>query len=148
MGIIDQLDSAGALPAIEATMRFAARRHEIIAHNVANLETPNYRTVDVDPVAFQKQLAKAIDRKRDDTGGGHGRLDIDSTQEVEFARDGSMTLNPRTGTGNILFHDRGNRDLERTMQSLVENAGMFRLATDLYRNRTAALRAAIAERAG
>lgn len=148
MGIIDQLDSAGALPAIEAAMRFAGRRHEIIAHNIANLETPNYRTADVDPVAFQKQLAQAIDQKRKDTGGGHGRLHIESTQEVEVGRDGSLRLNPKTETGNILFHDRANRDLERTMQSLVENAGMFRLATDLYRNRTTALRMAIAERAG
>lgn len=71
---------------------------------------------------------------------------MDSTREIEIGRDGSLRLNPRTSSGNILFHDRNNRDLERTMQSLVENASAFRVATDLLRNRTTALRDAMAER--
>ena len=62
--------------------------------------------------------------------------------------DGRLRLDPRTSSGNILFHDKNNRDLERTMQSLVENASMFRVATDLFRNRTTLLRDAIAERVG
>jgi len=145
---IDQLSNAGALPSLELTMRFAAQRQRLIAHNIANLETPGFLPADVDPVAFQDQLAEAIEQRRKGNGGGHGPLGMKSTREVEVAGDGAIRPTPRTGTGNILFHDRNNRDLERTMQSMVENAGMFRLVSDLYRNRTTLLRNAIAERVG
>ena len=154
MGIIDQLDTAGALPALDKAIRRAGARHTVIAHNIANLETPGFQPVDVDPAAFQAELADAIDRRRagkttdSSRGGGHGSLDMESTREIEIGRDGSLRLNPRTSSGNILFHDRNNRDLERTMQSLVENASAFRVATDLLRNRTTALRDAMAERVG
>ncbi|USN98582.1 MAG: hypothetical protein H6810_10460 [Phycisphaeraceae bacterium] len=146
MGIIDQLDNAGALPALDKMMRFAAGRQKLIAHNIANMDTPGFLEVDVDPKAFQEQLAKAIDDRRSRNGGGHGDLGMESTREVGVLPDGRLSFDPRTGSGNILFHDRNNRDLERTMQSMVENAAMFRLASDLYRNRTRVLRDAIAER--
>ena len=148
MGILKQIDSAGALPALEKMIRFAAGRHQLIAHNVANLETPGYQPLDVDPTAFQTQLAKAIDERRAGRGGTSGTLEIESTREVEMRRDGSLRLTPGTGSGNILFHDRNNRDLERTMQAMVENAGVFRMATDLYRHRSSVMRDAMAERVG
>ena len=152
MGIIDQLDTAGALPALEKMIRFAGARHTVIAHNIANLETPGFLPVDVDPKAFQNRLAEAIEARREgDTGvrgGGHGELDIGSTREIESLPGGRLRLNPRTHSGNILFHDQNNRDLERTMQDMVENATTFRAATDLYRNRTTLLRDAMAERVG
>ena len=152
MGMIDQLDTAGALPALDAAIRFAGARHTVIAHNIANLETPGYQPRDVDPHAFQRSLADAIEaRRKGETGsrgGAHGGLGLESTREVEVFEDGRLRLDPRTSSGNILFHDRNNRDLERTMQSLVENASVFRVATDLFRNRTALLRDAMAERVG
>ncbi len=152
MGIIDQLDTAGALPALDKVIRFAGARHTLISHNIANFETPGFQPLDVDPAAFQAELADAIERRRDGIGGdrvrggGYGELPMESSREVETLGDGRIRLNPRTSSGNILFHDRNNRDLERTMQSLVENASAFRVATDLLRNRTTALRDAIAER--
>ena len=98
------------------------------------------------------ELAEAIDRRRQgetgSIGGTHGELGLETTREVEVGAGGRLRLNPRTSSGNILFHDRNNRDLERTMQSLVENASVFRVATDLYRNRTTLLRDAMAERVG
>ncbi|HHN77818.1 MAG TPA: hypothetical protein ENK11_03960 [Phycisphaerales bacterium] len=145
MGIINQIDNAGALPALEKMMRFAAGRQKLIAHNIANFDTPDFRPVDVDPRAFQDQLAEAVEERRG-RDPGSGELVMKATREVEPLADGRLRLDPRTGSGNILFHDRNNRDLERTMQSLVENAAMFRLASDLYRNRSRLLRDAIAER--
>ena len=150
MGILDQLDTAGALPALDKAIRFAGARHTLIANNIANFETPGFQPRDVDPAAFQAELADAIDRRRagenSSIGGGHGELNLRSTREVESLADGRIELNPNTNSGNILFHDRNNRDLERTMQALVENASAFRVATDLLRNRTTLLRNAMAER--
>ena len=47
---------------------------------------------------------------------------------------------------NLLFHDGNDRDLERTMQDLVENFMSFRLATELLRSRFELINTAIRER--
>ena len=146
MGIIDQLNSAGAMPVLEKMIRFAGARHTLITHNIANLETPNFQPLDVDPASFQAKLAEAVDDRRNVNGGVSGGLEFASTREVEVLSGGRLVLNPRTSSGNILMHDRNNRDLERTMQALVENASMFRVATDLLRSRTTMLRNAMSER--
>ncbi|MEM1185828.1 MAG: hypothetical protein AAGI53_12615 [Planctomycetota bacterium] len=144
---LDQLDTAGALPALETTMRFAARRQTLLSHNIANIETPNFRPADVDPAHFQRVLGEAVhERRLRTTSGTNGRLTLERTRQIEQGADGGLSLTPRTSSGNILFHDRNNRDLERMMQALAENAGMFRATTDLMRSRVSILQAAIAER--
>jgi len=144
---LKQLDTAGALPALESTLRFSAQRQKLLSHNIANLETPDFRPADVDPAHFQRVLGEAIHGRRLRTPAGtHGALTLDRTRQIEQGPGGRLTLTPRTPSGNILFHDRNNRDLERMMQALAENSGMFRAATDLMRSRVSLLQQAISER--
>lgn len=144
--LISDLTSSGAMPALERVMQFTAQRQRLLASNVANLSTPDYRPVDVDPAGFQRSLREAVEQRRAQTGGMHGALGVGRSREVELRADGGMTLRPETPSGNVLFHDRNNRDLERTMQQMVENATAFRVASDLLRTRGEVLRAAISER--
>lgn len=144
--LIDEVTSAGAMPVLEATMRFAGARHRILAHNIANIDTPNFRPLDVSPTSFQAQLRKAVEERRARTGGEHGSLSIPDTREVRFLPGGALELRPRTSSGNILFHDRNNRDLERTVQSLVENVGVFRVSSELMRTFQERLQLAMTER--
>lgn len=143
---LSELSTAGSLPALEMAMRFAGQRQRVLAHNVANLETPDFRPWDVDPTRFQQVLSEAVGRRRGETGGSHGRLALRHDRQIEQGPGGGLTLRPATSSGNILFHDRNNRDLERTMQDLVENATMYRVASELLRNRVSVLRSAISER--
>jgi len=143
---IDEVTSAGAAPTLEMMMRFAGARQRILAHNIANFDTPDFRPADVSPAAFQAALSKAVDKRRELTGGEHGALDLKPTSEVSFSPDGSLSLTPATPSSNILFHDRNNRDLERTMQDLVENLSVYRTASELLRGRTEIMRLAITER--
>lgn len=138
--------TSGSLPSLEATLRFAGQRQAILAHNIANLTTPGFVPLDVSPSAFQQALSKAIEERRTRTGGEHGRLELKSTREVEMEAGGRLRLTPRTPPDGVLFHDRNNRDLERAMQSLAENAGVFRITAELIRHRVEHLRGAIAER--
>jgi flagellar basal-body rod protein FlgB len=133
----------GEVPVLEWTARFAARRHELLAHNIANIDTPNFRPLDVSPAAFQEVLGDAIDRRRE--RGGVGRLEWRDTREIE-RRGSDLELMPRTPSGNILFHDRNDRDLERMMADLSENLAVFRMATDLLRSRYGLINGALAER--
>ncbi len=146
---IDDITNSGAIPVLEASMHFAAQRQRLIAGNIANISTPDYRQKDVSVSDFQAELARAVDARRAGTGGERGSLELRSTQElrVEQGPDGStLRLSPRTAPGGVLFHDRNNRDLERLMQDMVETAESFRTASEFMRGRFELLRTAIAQR--
>jgi flagellar basal body rod protein FlgB len=70
---------------------------------------------------------------------------LESTREVHITGQG-LQLTPQTPSGNILFHDRNNRDLERNMQALAENSAYFRTSAELLRSRFELLRTAISQR--
>ena len=147
MTFIDQLTNADALPTLERSIQFAARRQKIIQHNVANVSTPHFQPVDVSVSRFRSQLADAVDRRRERFGGHRGELELRDMRQVTTEGPGrSLRLNPTESGRNVLFHDKNNRDLERLMQDLVENASTFRVASDLLRSRLQLLGAAISER--
>ncbi len=138
--------NSGAIPTLEAMLRFSGARQRLIAHNVAGMTTPNFIPMEVSTSGFQKQLAKAIEKRQEETGGMTGELELPATREVSQRPDGSLKLTPQTPSGGILFHDRNNRDIERLMQDQVENLGVYRAASELLRSRMSQLRDAIGER--
>lgn len=139
------LTNSGAIPTLAAALRFAGQRQKFIAHNIANISTPNFIQQDVSVPDFQATLARAVEERRAATGG-HGPLPLESTDEVQIDASGSMTLLPQTPTGGILFHDKNNRDLERLMQQSVENAAFYRMNVDLLRTRFEMLKVAVTQR--
>ncbi len=140
MFVRDLIDG-GAIPVLELTARFAARRQEILAHNIANADTPGFIPLDASPERFKDMLQQAIDARRE----RGGPLAWRPTSEIEPDGRG-LRLVPGTGSGNILFHDRNNRDLERMMADLSENLAVFRVTTDLLRSRYGLINSALAER--
>ncbi len=143
---IDQLTNVDALPALEKMLQFSARRAKLIQHNISNISTPNFQPQDVNVGAFQNQLDDAIQRRRERFGGHRGDLELRPSRQVFEDANGTIRLKPGGSGRNILFHDRNNRDLERLMQDMVENATTFRVASDLLRNHMNLLRSAISER--
>lgn len=143
---IDDLVNSGALPTLDLSMRFAAQRQQIIAHNVANLETPDFRPMDVSVGGFRKALAGAVEARRRSGVSDSAPLPWRDTADIKRLADGGLTLLPKTASPGVLFHDRNNRDLEKTMQDMVENVGAFRIASDFYRTRMDILRMAISQR--
>jgi flagellar basal-body rod protein FlgB len=145
--LISDLANSGSNPALENLIRFAGQRQRLIASNIANISTPDYRMRDVSVSAFQANLAEAVQKRRERTGGERGSLEWSENGELRRDENGNLTLHPGTPVGNILFHDRNNRDLERLMQSSAENVGVFRVATDLLKKNADLMRAAITQRA-
>ena len=144
---INGLTDSGALPAIEAMARFTAARQRLIANNVANLDTPNYSPMDADPEAFQAQMGRAIDARRQDASGtAVGPLSLDARGPMTTLKDGQVALNPSELRENLLFHDKNDRNLERIMQDVSENLLAFQTATQLLRNRFRMIELAISER--
>jgi flagellar basal-body rod protein FlgB len=145
---IEGLTNADALPTLERAMQFASKRQTLLAHNLANVSTPMFQPKDVSVSRFQQVLGQAIDQRRARYGGHRGALHLRNTSEVRTSgtRSGELELRPSTASGNILFHDRNDRDLERMMQDLAENVAYFRVASELYRSHMSQLRTAISMR--
>ena len=60
--MIDQLFSGGTYQAVKHQLDLTAQRHEVLAGNIANVETPGYRRLDLDASStadFQSQLSHA-----------------------------------------------------------------------------------------
>ncbi len=140
------LATADSLPALEASVRFAAQRQQVLAHNIANIETPDFRPLDLPVGEFQAALRDAVDRRDRDFGGHRGALQVRETANLRVNSRGELEVRAAQPSRNILFHDRNNRDTERLMQDLAENAGAYRASVDLLRSRYDVLRTAISGR--
>ena len=135
----------GSMPVLERMVQFTGARQEMIANNVANLSTPYFKPSDLDPVKFQKQLRDAMGQRSRKPNGMRRELELGSTRQVRMSR-GQMNFRPEQKNENILFHDQNNRDVERTMQDLVENALAHRTSVELLKSQFDLLRTAIRER--
>lgn len=147
--MIEGVVNSGALPVLEAAISYASQRQKLIAHNIANLSTPEFIQTDVDPAEFQRVLREALQERRGragSAGGGQGELADVSDGPVSIGPRG-VRLAPQASGGSVAFHDRNNRDLERLMQDLAENGAAFRVAVDLMRSQSEIMKAAIAQRA-
>jgi flagellar basal-body rod protein FlgB len=124
------------LPALEQTVAFAQRRHELLAGNVANIDTPDYRARDLDIGDFQNALAESIDTARQQP----------SQSLAPTTRD-DVFAGPRAATEQVVFHDGSDVSLEHQVTEIAKNQHLHSLAITTMRSQFALLRAAISERA-
>lgn len=145
--LIDEVTSSGAGPALEATMRYAAQRQKLLAHAIANVNTPGFQPRDVPPSEFRAALQEAVDRRRGDTGGSWGTLDLPETEGLRRPDGGrGFTLVAHEPVAGVLQHDRTTRNVERLMQHLVENVASYRVAAELLRSRNDLVRTVLSDR--
>ncbi|MEO0476487.1 MAG: flagellar basal body rod protein FlgB [Planctomycetota bacterium] len=135
----------GSMPALERMVEFTGVRQELIAHNIANFSTPYFKPTDLDPTQFQSQLREAMDKRSRKPNAMRRDLELGSSSQVRVTK-GKMQFRPEQKNDNILFHDENNRDVERTMQDLVENALAHRTSVELLKSQFDLLRTAIRER--
>jgi flagellar basal-body rod protein FlgB len=96
-------------------LTYLSRRQEVVASNIANADTPGYKTLDLEaPADFSAALQQARD----------------SVVEVP---------------GLIARNDGNNVSIDREARLLSENTVRFNLATQLLRGKLKGLRSAIEE---
>ncbi len=142
---IRDLVTADELPALEQSLRFSAQRQRVIAHNIANIDTPGFQPLEVSVGGFRESLAKAVEARQERWGGHRGELEWSETRELRKNVRGQLEITPSGHGDNILFHDRNNRSLERLMQQLQENTAEFTTTTELLRAKMSLLRSAVEE---
>jgi flagellar basal-body rod protein FlgB len=103
------MDSNSHMSLIARLMDVACLRNEVIAHNVANVNTPGHQCLEVQ---FEDALAQALGAS-------------DSSQAAQVA--------PRvvTGGGGAMRADGNNVDIDLEMSRLHKNSLMFELYSQL-----------------
>jgi len=131
---IERLLNQGNAPLLEQVLKFTAARHKLIAENVVNANTPNYRQKDLSLDKFQAMLQERADVKASSAPGSVGFSDIGASVEEP--------------TNGILFHDGSNRSMEQLVSDQAKNAMMHNLVVELLRKQYSALDMALKERVG
>jgi flagellar basal-body rod protein FlgB len=117
---------------------FGERRQQVLAENVANIDTPNYKTRDLDTEGFRAALRDAVLAA---TSPGHSADAKRSPFNPEL-----FTPKP-IAPPNVTFQDGGNRSVEREVSELTKNLLMQNFAVELMNAQNQMLAAAISERA-
>jgi len=134
------LTDGGNAPALIDTMSFSEARLRVIADNIANLQTPGYRAKQLDPVAFQQALRKAINERGDDP---NRPLRVKGKQVSTDESGRLMSMPTEKPAENVLFHDGTNTSIEHEMSELAKTGMMHDVASRLLRIEFNNLREAI-----
>ncbi|HOB74202.1 MAG TPA: flagellar basal body rod protein FlgB [Phycisphaerae bacterium] len=130
-----------AIPALEKMLAFTQARQRMLTENIANVDTPGYRTKHLDVGAFQRALRSALESNRQ-TGGAS--FELKGTDEFRLDSAGRLEVRPSEEPAeNVLFHDGTNVRIERQMAMMAENAMMHQAATELLRTKFEGLLKAI-----
>jgi len=132
--MFERMMNQSSAPVLEKMLQFTAARHKLIAENVVNISTPNYKQKDLSLEKFQEMLGERIEQ-RDQGGLGATSFD-DINAELE---------EPERG---ILFHDGSNRSMEQLMSDQAKNALMHNLIIELLRKQFSTMEMALKDRPG
>ncbi|MBI4717336.1 MAG: hypothetical protein HY763_05990 [Planctomycetes bacterium] len=139
--LVSHLTERGTIPALVTTLSFNQARMKVIAENVANWQTPDYRAKQLDVRGFQAALRDALDVRGSDV---RRPLAVKSGQELRTDDAGRLRVTPsERPVDNVLFHDGTNLSIEREMADLAETGLTHELAATLLKGELDGLRKAI-----
>jgi flagellar basal-body rod protein FlgB len=127
--------SSSAIPVLEQVVNFTEARHNVLAGNIANLDTPGYRTRDLPPAQFQARMRQALE-KRDRVGS-----------EVSDVQRSKAVAEVGSSMRSILRHDDNNTGLETQVAEMSKNQMQYSLAMSIMTSQFRLLQAAVSERA-
>lgn len=138
-------DNLGLFKGIYAKMGFLEQRQKVIAQNIANANTPDYRPQDVEEPSFAKILGRTTSRLPMD--GGVASVNTTNSNHIEKGR-GSMAssnneVKPRDQKETYEVSPSGNAViLEEQMLQASETLGEHRMMANLHEKYTNMMRAA------
>ena len=130
----DKISFSKTFYAMESAIAISQQRHSLIASNISNLDTPDYRAKDID---FKKAMARALESGPQinlvRTNPGHIGSKTGSLYKAEvFDEDGEWN-----GVNYVNVH-------QATMK-MVENTLMYRAATEILLRKIAGVKEVIKE---
>ncbi len=147
--MVNDLFSSSGIPVLEQVINYSQARHNLLAGNIANLDTPGYRTRDIPPAAFEAKLKEAIESSRRQTA--EPDLNMENPDLELNSTGGPRNRMPfqavKDSLASILRHDDGNVGMEQQVAELSKNQMQHNLAVNILASQFRLLQAAISERA-
>ncbi|QDU49718.1 flagellar basal body rod protein FlgB [Gimesia panareensis] len=154
--MIDQILNSNTLPLLEKMAAFAERRQEVLAGNIANIDTPGYKMRDLPVADFQQALQEAV-QLQEGLGQPASRssLSMPATLGGQRATETELqSLFPRslfqareTSPQNLTFNDENNRSIEAQVMHMTKNSLMQQFAVETMMAQMNQLLTVISERA-
>jgi flagellar basal-body rod protein FlgB len=128
--MLQSLMESSYLPLLEKMAVFGEKRQQVIAGNIANIDTPYYKTQDLDVAGFQDALKKAVSLKSGSSSGsdfGLPGLLSESMNSVQGGKSMSQLFPEElfqaadSASKNITFHDASNRSIEHEVMEMTKN---------------------------
>jgi flagellar basal-body rod protein FlgB len=130
---------------LEQVVSFTQARHGVLAGNLANVDTPGYKTRDLSPEMFQERLQEALeDRRRATPSQSYSENPAYTASRSKTSRDGMERV--RDSIKSILYHDQSNVSMEKQVAEISKNHAQHNMALTLMNAQFRLLRAAVTER--
>lgn len=136
---------SSSLPVLEQVVNFAQSRHGVLAGNIANIDTPGYKTRDLSVEKFQKSLKEAMDQRRAAPRDQHNSPGLTGTTSQRSV-DVDDLKEVKESMKHILYHDGHDVSLESQVTELSKNQTMHNMAITLMSSQFRQLKGAISER--
>ena len=130
----DKISFVNTFRALENAINIAQQRNTVIASNISNAETPNYKAKDVD---FKTALARTL---RSDHELNLVRTD---SKHIAFSMNGSPRVRPFEE--NVEWNGYNWVNIDREMTKLTENNLMYRVSIEALLRKIAILKEVIKE---
>ena len=148
--MLSSLFQSSSLPVLEQVVNFTEARHGVLAGNIANLDTPGYKTRDLSPELFQQQLKEAIETKNQpisptllgDVANLSPNYAAERHEDKQLAAFGKV----KDSMKSILRHDGDDVSMEKQVNEMMKNQQQHNLAIGIMSAQFRLLRAAITER--
>lgn len=144
--MLSNMFDSSTVPVLEQVVNFTQARHGVLAGNIANIDTPGYKTRDLSPAQFQERLQEAIEYRR--KSAQSPTYAINAALAGRTPSKGYDGMNEvRDSVKSILYHDDSNVSIEQQVAEISKNQAQHNLAISLMTSQFRLLRAAITERA-
>ncbi|WP_068672400.1 flagellar basal body rod protein FlgB [Oceanobacillus sp. Castelsardo] len=122
----------GTVRTLENSLDYASTKNRVISNNIANVDTPNYKTKDV---VFKNILDNAIQSK----------LEARKTNEkhLPFYSENKSTYRVITKNNTIYNHNGNNVDIDKQMSDLAKNQIYYNSLVDRMNGKFNSLRTVI-----
>lgn len=146
--MLPSLFKSTTFESLEQTISFAERRHNILASNIANMDTPDYQTRDLSVDDFQASMKELIaTRKRQADESPTMRFSVlqqNELSDLTAARDQAVQ-NVHDAMRQVVYNDGSNDNLELQATEAAKNKALHEVAVTLLRSQFKALQMAISE---
>lgn len=111
---------SGTIAALEGALSYSTTKQKVIAQNIANADTPNYKAKDVRfEAALQKSVKSAIEAKRTDP------------RHLHFSNSPSVSGTVLTTRPLSYLHNGNSVDVDKEMADLATNQIYYYSIADL-----------------